>query len=399
MTTTPPQNEWPTQAQDAPTMIVENGAPGGAPVPPPIDPRRRAFNEIWPWLLVLVLAILLGIGALWWYQDRHKKQDSSTTPATQPNATTPIAAKVATPKVTGLKQSAAAAALTQAGLKPMPKPVKSNAAAGTVIAQRPVAGTRVRRGSDVALDVAAGKPAVAVPDVTGRLARDAVTALHDAGFKTVVVFVPSTQPKGTIVAEAPAAGTKAPSGSTIRLNIAKGPVKRAKPAPTPTTSVPASTRATPTTPVTTASTPTNTAPAPKPTAVTVPDVTTQAILPAIRTLEQAGLHTQVTLVDSSQPAGRVISQLPTAQSKADKGEVVQLNVSLGPNPAQLAAVPDVTGKDVQQATQALNDAGFTVQTVDRKVTGATQDAKVLDEQPAGQAPQDFTIILIVGRTG
>ena len=30
---------------------------------------------------------------------------------------------------------------------------------------------------------------------------------------------------------------------------------------------------------------------------------------------------------------------------------------------------------------------------------ATQDGKVVDEQPSGQAPQGFTIILIVGRTG
>ena len=378
-------------------MIVENDAA----VPPPIDPRRRAFNEIWPWLLVLVLLVIVAIGALWWYQDRHKREDSSSTPVTQPTATTPIAAKIATPNVIGLKQSAAAAALTQAGLKPLPNTVKSLTGAGVVIAQRPLPGTRVKRGSEVALDVAGGKPTVAVPDVTGMQARDAVTALHDARFKTLVAFVPSTQPKGTIVAEAPAAGTKAPSGSTIRLNIAKGPQTNGqrKPTPTPTTSVPASTRATPSTPATTASTPTNTAPAPKPTAVTVPDLTTQAILPATRTLEQGGLHTRVTLVDSSQPAGRVISQTPTAEAKADKGDVVQLNVSLGPNPAPMTQVPDVTGKDVQQATQVLNDAGFTVQTVDRKVAGANQDATVVDEQPTGQAPQGFTIVLIVGRTG
>ena len=58
----------------------------------------------------------------------------------------------------------------------------------------------------------------------------------------------------------------------------------------------------------------------------------------------------------------------------------------------------MTGQDVQQATQTLQQAGFTVQTVDRTVTGATQNGRVVDEQPSGQAPQGFTIVLVVGRT-
>jgi beta-lactam-binding protein with PASTA domain len=387
----PTQSDWPTQVRDPPTVIVEPEA-SGAPVPPPVDRGRRTDAEMWPWLLCLALLVIAGVVALWWFQYHHPKRHPSSTPATLATPTR----KITTPKLIGLKQSTASAELTQAGLKPLPKSVKSPTAAGTVIAQRPAPGTHVKRGSEVVLDVSVGKPAVAVPDLIGRRAPNAVTALHDAGFKTLVVGVPSTQPKGTIVAQAPTAGTKARSGSTIRLNVSKGTRQTTSGAKaTPTPSPPART----TTPATTNSTPTNTTPALKPAAVTVPDVTTQDILPAIRTLEQDDLHTQVTLVQSSQPAGRVISQSPTAQSNADKGQVVQLNVSLGPNPAQMTQVPDVTGKDTQQAIQTLNDAGFTVQTVDRKVADATKNDKVVDEQPIDQAPQGFTIILIVGRTG
>jgi beta-lactam-binding protein with PASTA domain len=389
--TPPTQSEWPTQVRDAPTVIVEPEA-SGAPVPPPAGRGRRTDAEMWPWLLGFALLVTAGVVALWWFQYHHTKHQSSSTPARVAASTR----KITTPKLIGLKQSTASAKLTQAGLKPLPESVKSLTAPGTVIAQRPAPGTRVKRGSGVVLDVSVGKPAVVVPDLTGSRATDAVTALHNAGFKTLVVAVPSAQPKGTIVAEAPTAGTKAPSGSTIRLNISKGTQQTAGGTKaTPTPSPPAPT----TTPAATSTTPTNSTPALKPAAVTVPDVTTQDILPAIRTLEQDDLHTQVTLVQSSQPAGSVISQSPTAQSKADKGQVVQLDVSLGPNPAQMTQVPDVTGKDTQQAIQTLNDAGFTVQTVDRTVADATNNGKVVDEQPIDQAPQGFSIILIVGRTG
>jgi beta-lactam-binding protein with PASTA domain len=417
MSTTPPQNDWPTQIQEPRTTVVESGGPAGEPVPPPVDPRRRPFEDFWPWLLGLALLAVAGLVALWWFQYHHKQHQASppaaTQPVTQPSvtATTPTkpAGKVGTPAVIGLKQSEAAAQLTQAGLKPLARPVKSLAAPGTVATQQPAPGTKLKRGSVVVLDVSAGKPAVVVPDVSGRLAPDAITALRKAGFQTAVVGVPSAQPKATVVAEAPAAGTRAPSGSKIRLNISKGTAQPAGTTPAGTTAAPstparttpaaspATTSAATTTATTTTATTTST-PAPAP-GVTVPDVTGTGMLPAVRTLEQAGLHTQVNLVQSSQPAGGVNSQDPSARSKADTGQVVQLNVSLGPNPAQLTQVADVTGQDAQQVTQTLQNAGFTVQTVDRKVIGVTQNGKVVDEQPSGQAPQGFTIILIVGRTG
>ena len=63
----------------------------------------------------------------------------------------------------------------------------------------------------------------------------------------------------------------------------------------------------------------------------------------------------------------------------------------------MTQVPDVTGQDAQTAMQALQDAGFAVQTVERKLNGTAQTGKVVDEQPGGQAPQGFTIVLIVGR--
>jgi eukaryotic-like serine/threonine-protein kinase len=340
--------------------------------------------------------VAAGLAALWWFQYRdndHRRNGAATvTQPTLSTATLATPAGVATPKVLGLGQAQATAKLTEAGLQTQARPVKSLAAPGTVVAQRPAPGQRIKRGATVLLNVARGKPALAVPDVTGRSAPAAVTALRKAGFLTTVVGVPSAQPKGTVVAEAPPAGTKATAGTKIRLNISKGTPQPSATTPAPTTSTPAQT-----TPARTTTTPTTTAAAPQPSGVTVPSVSSLAQTPAIRTLEQAGLHTQVTLVQSSQPAGRVISQQPAARAKATRGQVVQLNVSLGANPAEQTTVPDVTGQTVDQATQTLQQAGFTVETVDRKATAAAQDGKVVDVQPSGQAPQGWKITLVVAR--
>jgi serine/threonine-protein kinase len=404
MAATPPQSDWPTQVEDRRTSVIEGETTAGAPVPPPADPRRRVLHELWPWLLALVVLVVAGLVALWWFQhrDQHPQRSRAAT-ATQPalsTATLATPARVPAPKVLGLTQAEATARLERAGLQVQARAVKGLAAPGTVVAQKPAPGQEVERDSTVLLDVVRGKPALAVPDVTGKPAPAAIADLRKAGFLTAVVGVPSPRPKGTVVAEAPAPGATATPGTKIRLNISRGAARPAGTVPAPTASTPTGTTpAETTTPARTSPTGTTT-PAPQPTSSTVPSVAPLAQTPALRALEQAGLHAQVTLVTSSEPAGRVIAQQPSAHARASRGEVVQLNVSLGPNaPAQQATVPDVSGQDVQQATQTLQDAGFAVETVDRKITSAAQDGKVVDAQPSGQAPPGWTITLVVGRVG
>jgi serine/threonine-protein kinase len=88
------------------------------------------------------------------------------------------------------------------------KHVPSQAAPGTVLAQKPKAGAKLKPGKTVVLQVAAPKAALSVPDVTGQPQQQAVSTLQQAGLKATTAQVPSAQPKGTVVAQHPAAGRK-----------------------------------------------------------------------------------------------------------------------------------------------------------------------------------------------
>jgi hypothetical protein len=99
----------------------------------------------------------------------------------------------------------------------------ASAAAGTVIAQHPQAGTQVPNGTRVRLTVSKGPRPVHVISVKGRSVADAERSLHGLGLRTAVhqVPAPSTAP-GTVVGQSPAGGS-APRGSTVSLSVAEVP--------------------------------------------------------------------------------------------------------------------------------------------------------------------------------
>ena len=67
--------------------------------------------------------------------------------------------------------------------------------------------------------------------------------------------------------------------------------------------------------------------------------------------------------------------------------------------SQPIAVPDVTGEDEVTATQDLENAGLTVQVVDRDTAEASQDGMVIEQAPtANQSAQpNSTVTIYVGR--
>jgi beta-lactam-binding protein with PASTA domain len=142
---------------------------------------------------------------------------------TTSTATTPTAQTVRVPNVVGLQQTAAQRRLHSARLGAGVTYVASQQPSGQVVAERPAAGTQVRKGSKVQLSVSRGPNATTavVPDVIGQDQQTATTTLQSAGFRVQVIMVPPTDPSqsGMVIDEQPGGGTRAPEGSTVTIYV------------------------------------------------------------------------------------------------------------------------------------------------------------------------------------
>ncbi len=413
--------------------LVREEAVGPPPVveeeyaePPPPPPPRRRPPLLWPWLLVLLVLVAAGLVALWLLtrDNGHKRgprnvavpnvigmkpgpavgklgqrglkarvvakpssQPAGTIFAESPGPGTHLTrgsvvtlsesstAQVTVPNVVGDKAPAAIRALRAKGLSAQPASVASNKAKGTVVSESPAAGASVAKGSTVAIRVSQGPSRV--PNVVGQTRADAVSVLKAAGFSSAVFVVPSSQPKNTVVAQKPHAGTNAPRGTKVRLNISSGNASGGGVPPPPPPPQPP----------------------PPPASKSVPDVTGEAQEAAQRQLNSIGFKSRVVYVPSDQPEGTVVSQSPGGGSTARVGTRITLNASLGPNPAAGQVVPKVIGSDPQTATSRLENAGFKVQQLTQKTSVSSQNGKVVDCQPAAgvHAPAGSTVTIYVGR--
>jgi beta-lactam-binding protein with PASTA domain len=62
-----------------------------------------------------------------------------------------------------------------------------------------------------------------MPDVSGQKEASSVQAMNEAGILASLVFVPGSDPLGTVVRAAKAGGTTVPYHSHVQLNLSKGP--------------------------------------------------------------------------------------------------------------------------------------------------------------------------------
>ncbi len=288
-------------------------------------PRKR---RRWPaWLIALAL-IAAAVAGGWYVYSRVQDELQDTKP-------------VAVPPLVGLREEQAVAQIENLGFEAQVEHGSSTEFdAGFVMEQSPKDGTKLPKGETVTIVVSQGAPKTEVPGVVGLPYDQAVDALAGAKLKAKRKEVFSEKPFGEVVKQSPKAGESVIEGSTVTLTVSKG-----------TETVP------------------------------VPDVLQQSQASAEAELRAAGFTVSASSAASNDtPKGLVSSQSPSPGQDAQKGSVVTIVVSTGP---ESVAVPNVIGQDQGTAERTLEDAGFVVTTVEEPTADPTQDGLVVDQNPSG----------------
>ena len=306
-----------------------------AQAPPPGGPPQVYYDldepihrrPMWPWIAAFAFVLGAGIGGWFLYQQISKKISSN--------------APVAVEYYVNLSQAEAEAKIQAIGLTAnVKKGANIDTAPGLVYAQQPTEGNKIPKGNAVTIWVSTGKPKVAVPTLVGMQETDAVNQLKALHLKPDVHGVNSNTPANQVTAQDPKSGTKVVVGTSVRINVSKGPQP-----------------------------------------VAVPSVVGDTLDQATATLQGAGFKTTPTFVNAPQPANTVTDQSPGAGSSAAKGSTVSLTVSKGPQTTQ---VPDVTNLDVATATNNIQAANLKVRIVNVTVTDPSQNGIVQSQNPSGR---------------
>jgi serine/threonine-protein kinase len=150
-------------------------------------------------------------------------------------------AQVEVPKLTGLTQDEAVAALESAHLTLGTSSTQpSEEPDGTVVSQDPLPGERVDKNSSVDIVLSQGPSEVTVPDVVCESLGKAESELRKAGFSPVVAeetqFNAECPKDGQVAAQDPPGNSSAPDGATVTL-IESTDVLPSSPSPSPTPSL------------------------------------------------------------------------------------------------------------------------------------------------------------------
>ena len=287
--------------------------------------------------VVLAITALLSVGS-WWL-------------VAGPGAFTQ------TPQLANLTQAEAKSALAkqELGLKLGQGEYSETVPKDHVLRTDPGAGQKVRKKGNVTLVLSLGTANRTVPKLVGKSRDEALAALTQNGLKAgrITTEYNDQAPKGTVIGTKPGSGNTVKAGSAVALSVSDGP-----------------------------------------TPVDVPNVVEQWVDNARQMLGNAGF--EVVVVEEDNPdvdPGFVFAQDPAGGNgtQAPRGSKVQIKVSKG---AQ-AQVPDVVGRNFEEAKQILEGAGFRVDR--QQVFGDFGGDTVRRQQPrAGTlAPTGSTITLYV----
>lgn len=227
----------------------------------------------------------------------------------------------------------------------------SNVERGHVMKTDPGNGKQIRGTGTVTLTISRGPNIVTIPDLSGTPVADAKRKLRDRGLipGTVTRDFNDEVAKGSVIRTDPPAGTKRRPDTAVGLTISRG------------------------------------------TSIEVPGVLGNDRTDAIAALRAAGL--QVRFADqpvfSTQDKGTVARQTPDEGGKLGKGETVTLTLSKGP---EMIPVPDVTGKNVDDAKKQLMDLGFQVE-VKKPFLFPQDTVESQSVDPGKKAPKGGTVTI------
>ncbi len=320
-----------------PSDVVPDDRAPTVTIPRTLAPRQRRKRTLRAFVtaIALVMALVAAAWATWTYAIPHNRE---------------------VPRLVGLTQSQAEAELDKLGLKAgyNDPQYSSEVPAGRILSQSVAEEEVIQAGDTVTLTLSLGPEFRAVPNLTGRPLAAAKSALKNAGFK-----VGSTKPvfhetiaAGRVVRTEPGAGSQYEVGSSVILVVSQGP----KPVP-------------------------------------VPNVVGDPRSEAESKILTAGLVPNVVEEFSGEvDKGIVIRTDPEAGTALARGDQVTIVVSSGPRRFDM---PDVRGKDVDEAQAQLEALGLHVRRV--PIPGAAEGKVVgQDPEPGQTVEQGDTVTLYHG---
>ena len=181
---------------------------------------------------------------------------------------------------------------------------------------------------------------VTVPAVVGLPFGDAAHRLADSGLQASLgeSRLSGEAPKSTVLSQNPAAGSRVQRGERISLDVSAGQERS-----------------------------------------TIPTLAGKTRGEAETALHNAGLQVgQVTEEQSDRARGTVLSSQPHAGQVVPSGTGVDLVVSSGPGELSL---PDVVGRDLEDARSTLEQLGLKVGDVTHDSTSTVRSGQVLEQTP------------------
>ena len=261
---------------------------------------RRA--ALWVSLVVLLLAAA-GIGGSWWWTE-YGPGSYLTMPATDGR---PLAEVQAELNAMGLAST-------------VEEEFSDDVASGSITRSDPEGGEPVHKRAEVQLYVSKGVDMKNVPDLAGKSQDDAKKALTEAGLALGAITDAYSEdvPQGQVISQSVASGTSVPHDTAVDVVLSKGREP-----------------------------------------LTVPSLGGMTADAAKTAIEALGLVATPTEAFSDTVAeGQIISQQTNEGTILHRGDTVAYTVSKGP---EKVAVPDVVGRQRQEARTILENAGFTVQ--------------------------------------